>query len=207
MLVAHFPKTLSLSLFLSIAPTLVYGGVWIELPESNLDNSSVVQDYSPQNFGQLKRIIGAWGGGVFDSKRNQLVIWGGGHKDAARNEIYAFNLTSKQWLRLTEGGPLPKDAKGRSWPKNRCIDEMPIGNGNPVSRHTYGNMAYITHADRLFAFGGSRACGSGGFGKDTWTFNFSDNTWTRMRTSGRAPGRTILISQYDEKNTIGVGSR
>ena len=201
MSIAHFRKIFMLSLVLAIAPSLAYGGVWKELPETTLKNSSVVQKYS-ENFGPLNRVIGAWGGGVLDTRRDQLVIWGGGHGDSARNEIYAFSLKSGKWLRLTDGGPLPVDKGGRAWPKNRCIDEMPIGSGDPVARHPYGNMAYIAHADRLFAYGGSRACGSGGFGNDTWTFSFSEGTWKKMNPSGSSPGRKVLVAQYDEQTKL-----
>ena len=190
------------ALVLVLMASLAYGGNWTELSGTQLKNSPIVQDYGSKKVGPLGAIISAWGGGVFDTKRNQFVIWGGGHTDSARNELYAFNFNSKKWLRLTDGGPPPMDKKGRIWPKNKCMDEMPIGKGNPVSRHTYGNLAYIAHADRLFAFGGSQACGSGGFGNDTWTFNFSDLTWKKMKPSGPRPGRTIAISQYDEETRL-----
>jgi hypothetical protein len=69
--------------------------------------------------------------------------------------------------------------------------------GTPVSRHTYNHLAYIAHADRMYAFGGSAApCG---FMKDdTWTLNLATMTWQRMNHSGPAPnGNYGWVTAYD----------
>jgi hypothetical protein len=59
-------------------------------------------------------------------------------------------------------------------------------------------LAYIEHANVLWMYGGSQACGSGGFGKDTWTFNPDSKTWINMFPTGKIPGQTVLLSAYDK---------
>jgi len=92
-------------------------------------------------------VIGAWCSGVLDTKRNRLVVWGGGHNDYYGNEVYAFDISTFTWHRLNDPSPI-KD-------KNICGPYNP--DSTPVSRHTYGGLAYIAHADRFFGLGGSQA--------------------------------------------------
>ncbi|MFN0299639.1 MAG: hypothetical protein ACKVQU_04705, partial [Burkholderiales bacterium] len=130
----------------------------------------------------------AWSGGVFDSKRNRLIVWGGGHNDYYGNELYALNLGDRTLTRLNNPG-LPL-ASG-------CQEA--IANGTqPNSRHTYDGIEYMPNVDRLFAFSGSLACSNGNWGQDTWTFDFSTMQWQRMNPSGPAPrGEAGMMTAYD----------
>jgi len=161
---------------------------WNELPNTHM------RDVCPPNTAEYafadrcNNVINAWGGATLDTLRNRLLFWGGGHGDYYGNEVYALNLNDSTFERLTD--PSTGFTLG-----GVCADSLP--DGNPTSRHTYGGLAYIAHADVMFAYGGSRACGSGGFGTDVWTLNLTTNSWTQMVATGLNPGKAIVASQYD----------
>jgi hypothetical protein len=49
----------------------------------------------------------------------------------------------------------------------------------------------------MFAYGGSVACGSGGFADDTWTFDLKTKQWQRMHEHHPYLGYSIVASAYD----------
>ncbi len=159
---------------------------WLEIPNSRL--ASVGADSA--KHADVQGIMGidgvtAYSGGVFDTKRNRLVIWGGGHSDYHGNELYAFDVMSLQWQRLTE-------------PSQPNLCEQVNGDGTPNSRHTYNGIAYIEHADRFFASGGALACNPGGCGADkTWTFNFDSNQWMDMKPRKTPDTNCENMAAYD----------
>jgi hypothetical protein len=86
---------------------------------------------------QAQGVVNAWSGGVYDPVLDQLLIWGGGHTDYAGNEVYAFDMGSLTWQRLTDPYTLI-DAVGAV----ESSGEYPDAQGNPLpqqprSRHTY----------------------------------------------------------------------
>jgi hypothetical protein len=130
----------------------------------------------------------AWSGGTFDPNRNRLLVWGGGHGDYGGNEIYAFDINTLTWSRIWG----PTDVSLIPWPPPTCADTY--ADGNPVSRHTYDGLTFLPVQDRFWIYGGSRYCGSGGGGMDTWTFDQTGGHWER-RADG--PGRFLVTSAYD----------
>jgi hypothetical protein len=164
---------------LNVAAASVPGDVLRDLPPQSwyAAPSSHMRDVCPPSgFGgkdyefdyYCSSVIGAWSGGAYDTLRNRMIIWGGGHNDYYGNELYAFDVNSLSWERLTDPDldfSLYQD----------CVETH--ASGNPVSRHTYGGLAYIAHADRFFAHGGSMACGGGYSSNKTWTFNFDTGIW------------------------------
>jgi hypothetical protein len=132
-------------------------------------------------------IVDSWSGGIFDSRRNRLVVWGGGHINYAGNELYAFDLETLQWERLTDptldpavGGQINKD-------------------GTPIARATYNGLACLTHADRMFALGGDPAPGAGVLDA-TWTFDFATRVWQIRSPSGDRPGGWVgCACAYDSE--------
>ena len=105
-------------------------GTWIEFPNSNLDEVGP----NPAPPGYLAAIMAAWGGGAYDSDRDQLIVWGGGHGDYSGNEVYAFGPLADgnpSWARLTD--PTLPPAENTS----HGVD------GRPVSRHTYNLLDYM----------------------------------------------------------------
>lgn len=162
---------------------LLAPGQWMELPTTTI--RGVLPN--PLPIGSPAAIILAWGGAAADTSRNRLIIWGGGHNDYYGNELYALDLTTRVMRRLTDPSPIGE--------VSRCLGTLP--DGNPASRHTYGNLVYMAHVDRMFAFGGAHACANGGFVNDTWTFDFSTNRWHLMNPTGPLPVYGVTASAYD----------
>jgi hypothetical protein len=153
----------------------------INLPENSwysAPNTTMEQVFPPYNeafwgTGGPSMVIEAWGGGTYDPIGNRMILWGGGHNDYYGNEIYAFNIDSLKWVRLTE--PTMNWADG----------EDPNSDGTPNGRHTYNGLAFIAHANRFFASGGALNHTTGSCGADlTWTFDMSNNQWRNMQPSG-----------------------
>jgi hypothetical protein len=120
-------------------------------------------------------VVAAWSGAALDSKRDRLVLWGGGHTDYFGNELYAFDVGTMAWERLTD----PTRDPNLNGDANR--------DGTPNGRATYNGLAYHAGADQLFSLGGSLAGGSGATGTVPWTFGFDTKKWTRRSPSGPAP--------------------
>jgi hypothetical protein len=119
-----------------------------------------------QGSTQVKSVMKAWSGGSFDTTRNRLVVWGGGHADYFGNEVYAFDVSSLAWTRLT-------------LPSAGAFDFNPevLPDGRPASLHTYDGLEYIPPpVDRMFARGNSFGTQSDGTIR-TWFFNFDLNEW------------------------------
>ena len=123
----------------------------------------------------VEGVVSAWSGGAFDTKRNRLVLWGGGHTDYHGNEVYGFNVDTMVWERITEPTPNPK------------LNDEVNGDGTPNSRATYNGLAYMAHADRLFAFGGSVAGNGFAACRITWALDFDTRTWTNRAPAGANP--------------------
>jgi hypothetical protein len=80
-------------------------------------------------------VLGAWNGGAFAAgygTSGALIIAGGGHTDYYGNEVYAFDLASRRWQRLTNpyASPSFPIADG-IWP-----------DGTPSVSHTYDQVDY-----------------------------------------------------------------
>jgi hypothetical protein len=134
-------------------------------------------------------IIGAWSGGVWDSTAKRLVLVGGGHGDYSGNDIYALRLDAQGFERLQEPSGF------FIYPPGVCEDALP--DGNPVSRHTYNGLAYLPTLNAVWMYGGSRACGSGGAGTDTWLYNLTTRQWTALNPLGSPPGPYVTTAAYD----------
>lgn len=168
------PAALFASPALAATPADMEPMTWLAVPGTKL--RAVQAD--PEQYADLQgngfwTIIAAWNGALLDTTRMRLVIWGGGHNDYYGNEMYAFDIGALAWERLTE--PTVEWAN--------CGDPNPDGTAN--SRHTFNGLAYIEHADRMFATGGALNCLSGGCGSDvTWEFDFDTRTWTDRMPQG-----------------------
>lgn len=179
------------------AATLPATTGWFQLPNTHLRTVCAAEEGFSQISGNTgcDAITAAWSGGVFDTKRNRLIIWGGGHSDYYGNELYAVNLDAQTITRLTDPG-LPKASSGS------CSTSVASGT-QPNSRHTYDGIEYIQKRDKLFAFGGSLACDSGNFGKDTWTFDFTTSKWQLMNPAGPIPaGDAGMMTAYDPSSGL-----
>jgi len=115
-------------------------------------------------------VMAAWSGAAYDPTHRLLIVWGGGHVNSDDNSVYVFSIDSMKWTRLINN-------------TGSMSSSDPLANGDPISRHTYGGLAYVTHANRFFACGGAIA-GNGGNTTVTWTLNVASKAWQNMRPSG-----------------------
>ena len=154
---------------------------WFDAPDSQ------IRPLCPGADG-CANVIGAWSGGTFDPVHNQMLIFGGGHSDYSGNEVYAFDLGSLQWSRLTE--PSPDSYKNQD----------PLPDGNPVSRHSYDGISYVVHADRMFVHGGSRWQDGSGTNV-SWAFDPTAKTWQNREPADEMPLANCCdeASAYDPK--------
>jgi len=161
---------------------------WYELPNTKLRPVCATEPSIRGSTG-CAAIIDAWNSGVFDTKRNRLILWGGGHADYYGNELYALNLEKFTVERFTEPGLPAAD------PKN-CVEAIAYDT-QPNARHTYDGIAYIAHVDRMFVFGGYLAC-EGKNSVGTWTFDFATKSWQRMNPKGPIPAAGPgIVTAYD----------
>lgn len=113
-------------------------GHWYEVPDSSLAASGQLA----ASGGSPGRMT-AWSGAAFDGKSSRLFVWGGGHADYAGNEVYAFDLRTLSWQRLTEPAR----------PDRERADTY--ADGTPRSRHSYDYLEFVPSANRLMSFGGA----------------------------------------------------
>ncbi|MEZ4743292.1 MAG: hypothetical protein R3B45_12745 [Bdellovibrionota bacterium] len=142
---------------------------WTQIPNSKMTAVASNMFYDGQSdccgFG-----IYAFSGAVKDDQRGIVYFWGGGHGDYYGNEVYEFNIENLEWKRLTEPSPFSK---------NECasFDDIHIlSDGQPKSRHTYDQMVFVPHLNKIWAHGGS-VCGSGAGITDLWEFDIATKTW------------------------------
>jgi hypothetical protein len=123
----------------SVALPEILPGHWYEIPESRLRE---VASRAPVS-GSVGKIT-AWSSAAFDPNARRLLVWGGGHADYSGNEVFAFDLGSLRWERLTE--PSAAD-------RARTVDSY--ADGKPRSRHTYDYIEFLPAQNRLMSFGGA----------------------------------------------------
>jgi len=160
---------------------------WHQIPNTKLAEVCKRDDATHGVVG-CRAVIGMWNGGIADTKRNRLVFWGGGHNDYYGNEVYALDLNSRKMERLTEATSPPVP----------CEEGQP--DGHPSSRHTYDNLAYVAHADLMYAFGGGLACDKGMGSSSTWVLNLETLTWKKMDAGERRKpdgDRGFAVAAYD----------
>jgi hypothetical protein len=151
-------------------------GQWGEIPDSAL--RKVVPWQQPH--GSVARIT-AWSGAAFDPDGRRLFVWGGGHEDYAGNEVYAFELSTFEWQRLTE--PAKPDRERFE----------AYADGSPRSRHTYNYIEFVPSLHRLVSFGGAALYPRGGATSQTIAeFDPDSRTWTIGRRRDVPHGGSMI---------------
>jgi len=177
-------------------PDTMPANSWLEVPNTKMRalDPCPARNCSYSGVEGQSAVIDDWCGAALDTKRSRLICWGGGHAGYFGNELYAFDVPTLKWLRLTNPTDPPTAGSDTNW------------DGTPQSRHTYGGIAYIAHADRYFAFGGAGSTiGNSGFPPCTnvWTFDFATlpygpANWRNQQATGFRPqGREGSIACYD----------
>jgi len=146
---------------------------WTALP------SSAMSRVAPPGARGVAAVVEAWSGAAFDSRRERLVLWGGGYSDYHGNELYAFDLRTLSWERLTDPTPAPK------------LGHDANDDGTPNGRATYNGLAYHASDDRFFALGGALAGTAVEGAREPWTFDFDARRWTRKTSSGPRPAAGV----------------
>lgn len=162
----------------SANPVIVNQAVntWYKVPSSAMMSVKANTTFGDAIFGTSgPSCVLSYSGAVLDTRRNRLVLWGGGHAAYNGNEIYAFDINTLQWSRLTDPTASPGNDHDALW------------DGNPSSRHTYNGMAYIAHADCMMEAGGAPYGQGNAVCKKTWTFDFATLKWKDMQPSGTMP--------------------
>jgi hypothetical protein len=86
-----------------------------------------------------------------------------------------------------------------------CSNPTTYADGNPSSRHTYNQLAYLPNLDAMFAWGGSQwPCGF--FADDTWLLNFPGLSWTQ-KSHVNVPSRNYGRAMSLDPNTNLVYAR
>jgi hypothetical protein len=180
-----------------ITPETMSANSWLSVTNTPMGAVAPTYGQFPGTWGVggPSQVIGAWGGAALDTKRSQLILWGGGHADYYGNELYAFDIPTLSWSRITD--PFI----------NPVLDQEVNADGTPNSRHTYSGLAYISHADRFFGIGGSLAgIGFAGCNR-TWTFDFTTNKWSdRNPVSGPATGFGFNCSYDSTTKKVWLGT-
>jgi hypothetical protein len=160
---------------------------WYQIPNTML-RSVCPAEPSIQGIEGCAAVTDDWSGGTLDTTRNRLIVWGGGHSGYFGNEVYALDLNNLAIQRLNSPSLNPPTT---------CSNSGMMPDGTPVSRHTYNQLAYIAHVDRMFVFSGSGVpCGY--MVGDTWTLNLATLTWQKMNSAGAYPdGNFGRVTAYD----------
>lgn len=140
---------------------------WTEIAGTQL--ISVAPEPRPPGVEGVTAVVDGYSGAAFDTKRQSLLVWGGGQQGYAGNEIYEFSVTKLRFSRLW--GPSPLQAM-----KTTNGEEV-YADGNPVSRHTYGGLAYAENSDAFVSISGS-LFPNGAVSKAAWQFDLPTATWS-----------------------------
>jgi hypothetical protein len=165
---------------------------WHVLPNTDLLRVCPA-DQSVHGVVGCKAVISTWNGAAADTKRNRLILWGGGHTDYYGNEVYTLDLNVGRMLRLIDATPNPV----------HCVETQ--ADGRPSSRHTYDDLAYLAHLDKLFSFGGGLACERGTGSEATWMLDLEKLQWERKDpTVGTKPrGQPgLAVAVYDPNSNL-----
>ena len=167
-------------------------GHWYEVPNSNLSSLDPcpARNCSYSGIEGQPAVMTNWAGGAYDSTRDRLIVWGGGHAGYAGNEVYAFDVNSLAWQRLTQ--PSLITANDPAPPNTTTY----YADGKPSSRHSYDYLEYAPNVDRFFSVSAAATygpAGGGGYGVDA--FDFDTLTW-----SARTP---VIEASSGYSSTIG----
>jgi hypothetical protein len=120
-------------------------------------------------------VLYAWSGGAVGD--NKLWVWGGGHNDYGGNEVYAFDLGTLTWSRLTDPSQY-KDPRCY-WERPPCITV----DGTPTAAHSYDGVEWIESLGKLYVNGGSPWQQAGSFTPQAFMFDPKTRKWERKTDS------------------------
>lgn len=96
-----------------------------------------------------KSVIDSWSGGTLASRfgaKGSLIVFGGGHLNYYGSEVYAFDLSTQTWTRVTN------PYKGNlAWPYSMGM----YPDGSPSPPHTYDLIGYHPPSNSFVTFTGA----------------------------------------------------
>lgn len=171
-------------------------GTGYEIPNSLV--SVAFQEFAGRYGYQMG--VYAYSGGCYDTKRGQLLINGGGHNDFNGNAVYGFSLYSSenpkwQLIRPSTSPPVGTD------PTKIYPDTCP--NGDPTATHTYNQIIYDEHNDKLVLCGLSAYFGGGGISARIRALDLTTKTWDPYSSHPAKPVQgSEVAAVYDSKLKI-----
>ncbi|MGH8597610.1 MAG: hypothetical protein ACREXT_13210, partial [Gammaproteobacteria bacterium] len=90
----------------------------------------------------ISSITEAWNGAVYATRCGRsgaMIVFGGGHNDYFGSDVHAFDVSDREWRRLTTGyvgGDRNAYGDGAVYPDAEYPD------GSPLPPHTYGYVQY-----------------------------------------------------------------
>ena len=185
---------------------------------STANNWTIRRCKSPQPRG--------WSEMAYDESSGEIVLFGGGNGlEHFFDDTWTFNLSTKRWTNKDPLNP-PKhcylngmvydsthaeilligvrygDANYFTYSYNHTtntwMDRYPSTVFKP-DRH-YSAVAFDKKADRTILFGGCDP-NSGQFFNETWSYDYSNNTWTNLKSLNAPPPRSNFDMVYLESSS------
>ena len=164
-------------------------GEWFEIPDTQMRQVLVKPDAVPEGAHGTRGPAAVLddSGAAFDGRR--LYVHGGGTKTYGGNEVYAFDLASLTWERLTEPTALRDPAAGKSCAG--LVDE-----DLPPASATNDGVVWSRLTQSLFVWHSPVYChdGWGGGRAGVWEFEPQERTWTYAAPH---PGRWGAVTSVD----------
>lgn len=139
------------------------------------------------SFGAWHSAVSAWNYGTW----GELLTWGGGHTDYAGNEVYAFDIYSSTWSRLTDAST----ASGGSESAGT------FGDGEPRPGHSYDLLEWSPTDSTMFYIAQAGIYSSGNSYDNMWEFHRPTLTWTKVADINGTPTQGGYCG-YDEENEV-----
>lgn len=137
-------------------------GSWLKVNTNTFSSVTPPQGLKPGYYGSSSRVIPAWSGFTWDSKRGDLLLFGGGHANYSGNEVYRWSGVDQTWSR----GSLPSDINVYHVNGYEIVNSKGGVFDAPTSAHTYDTTNYLAVADRMLVLGGA-AFNTGGVFQDS----------------------------------------
>jgi len=164
-------------------------GQWLQIPGSNIPllsqaryNEILASTGSAPFWGNgAKAVITAWNSAAYDPVGHRFFVMGGGHTDYGGNEVYAYDLDTLEWTRLTDPAPLTVQDGGQWRP-----------DGSPAAPHTYDGLVWNPVTETLWLTTTAYSYAPTGYyfptEKAFWEFDPETLSWTaHAQTVGSMP--------------------
>lgn len=169
---------------------------WLELSGTNLSQLSSPDEGPPT--GTRDGGLFSYSSGVFHPGRKSFFAWGGGHADYAGNEFYRLNLSPYS----AAFGEWTQETDPYTWATTLNTGDLEeVGTPTqPVSRHTYGMLAYS--GEYIVVIGGGALFSSAHGSAIVWLYHTRDKTWTKQTATSPGGDSQNAVAQTDSTGTV-----